>query len=78
MTELIPTKLKPCPFCYGQAELVTFEDRDSGGWFVEYFVQCSKCSASGPLGEPSLDGKLLAAKAWNRRVRKPLDKPIAI
>ena len=63
-------KLKPCPFCYGQAELVTFEDRDSGNWFVEYFVQCSKCCASGPLGGPFDDGRLLAVKAWNRRVRK--------
>ena len=74
MTELIPMKLKPCPFCYGQAELVTFEDRDSGGRFVEYFVQCSKCRASGPLGGPLEGGKKLAVKAWSRRARKPLDK----
>ena len=74
MSEPILMKLKPCPFCYGQAELVTLEDRGSKSWFVEYFVQCSKCFASGPLGGAFEDGKKLAVKSWNRRVRKPLDK----
>lgn len=71
---IIPMKLKPCPFCYGQAEIVTLEERGSKCWFVEYFVQCSECCASGPLGGPFEEGKTLAVKAWNRQVRKPLDK----
>lgn len=75
MSKPIPMKLKPCPFCYGQAELVAFEDRDSGCWFVEYFVQCSKCKASGPLGGCFSSGKRFAIDLWNKRPRKPLDKP---
>lgn len=64
-------KLRNCPFCGGEAELVggpeewspTFNDPDSGG--EPYRVICSECGAEmagGGLFEPEQ-----AAEAWNRR-----------
>lgn len=53
-------KLKPCPFCGGNAEIkkgCTF-----GGNF--YFVKCKKCSSEGERKY----GKSEAIAAWNRRV----------
>ena len=51
------TKLKPCPFCGGEAEVV-----DCGN---EYFCRCKKCA----INQDHLYGQRCdAVKAWNRRV----------
>lgn len=37
------TKLKPCPFCGGEVEIVDYTDRMYGFW--DYKIKCKKCSA---------------------------------
>lgn len=49
-------KLKPCPFCGGEAELF----RDYMGWYV---IECTACG-NGTLHFAKSDG---AVNAWNRR-----------
>lgn len=59
-------KLKPCPFCGGEAS-VTFDPdgiKDTEGRKWAYTVSCNKCCVCTGLcwsGE-------MAIKAWNRRV----------
>lgn len=36
-------KLKPCPFCGGEVELLDFTDRVYGFW--DYKIKCKKCRA---------------------------------
>lgn len=64
------TKLKPCPFCGGEAELIPIlMDYDT----AESFVRCRNCFAKGKTyktavrGEDKLREKQAIA-AWNRRV----------
>lgn len=60
-------KLKPCPFCGGEA--YEFVDRslslESGEWCARSFVCCNGCSAlvSGATQEE-------AETQWNRRVNE--------
>ena len=65
------TKLKPCPFCGGKAEIF-FDD------YKKYLIQCSNCSAFVGIeienGVELKDGwratfgtEEQAAEAWNRR-----------
>ena len=64
-------KLKPCPFCNGEAELdfahntFSYTDKDGtikdSGFF--YVVKCTRCGCRiGIYREPTM-----AIKAWNRR-----------
>ena len=50
-------KLKPCPFCGGEAELFGIE---SNGIF---YVECSNCDANNNFDTPEK-----AISAWNKRV----------
>lgn len=36
-------KLKPCPFCGGEVELVDYTDKVYGFW--DYKIKCKKCRA---------------------------------
>lgn len=54
-------KLKPCPFCGGEADL---QESLCAGWFVE-----CECGATSRI---AYDSKKEAIEAWNRR--KPIDK----
>ena len=36
-------KLKPCPFCGGEVELLDFTDKIYGFW--DYKINCKKCRA---------------------------------
>lgn len=54
-------KLKPCPFCGGEPEIVDLEDPD----FQYYQIKCSKCACK---TEARL-GFHNALKIWNRRVK---------
>ena len=60
-------KLKPCPFCGGEAELI------HGTAYAEDYssqVQCSKCGAKIKEIHRAVDycADEKAAEAWNRRV----------
>ncbi|MBQ6232824.1 MAG: Lar family restriction alleviation protein [Clostridia bacterium] len=61
------TKLKPCPFCGGEAVL-----EDCGPYYGEgrFFVRCSKCDI---VQEHLWATKQTAIKAWNRRVKDETD-----
>lgn len=55
--------LKPCPFCWGKAELDrTYYDE------AITFAQCPNCQAGIPAMAPSREeADRLAIAAWNRR-----------
>jgi len=70
-------KLKPCPFCGNDDELMITNDADAGiqriGELEQlpadelfYYVMCVTCGGYGPKG---LDEEP-AAKEWNRRGEK--------
>ena len=56
------TKLKPCPFCGGEAKL------ERGTTQLDNFVYCSDCGS----GTRFFNTKQSAIEAWNRR--EPTDK----
>ena len=62
-------ELKPCPFCWGEAELMTYYDLPQD---ME-IVACKRCGARGPEyihdGEMLIVQRDLAAAAWNRRAK---------
>lgn len=64
------TKLKPCPFCGGEAKLRKL-NKDRG-----YFVLCSKCGCRTPYFRyryaPIDDLREDAIDTWN--TRKPIDR----
>lgn len=45
----MPTELKPCPFCGGEASLVKQVTRNgiSTNYFLSHYVQCDVCSSRG-------------------------------
>lgn len=53
----MPNKLKPCPFCGGEAKIVREE--------YLYIVRCTKCPCD--MGRQWYTRKKEAIKAWNRR-----------
>lgn len=71
-------KLKPCPFCGGEAELV-YKHVSYSAKPVQYAgmavrARCKECHAQSPYKRnPMMHGnfkageELLAAEAWNRR-----------
>lgn len=63
-------KLKPCPFCGGEAVICSGSFRD-GGYVANYaYVECSRCEAKGEEFiecMPVDDVEMMAANVWNRR-----------
>ena len=57
MTDKI--KLKPCPFCGAEVEVV----KDFEFCFEGYYVWCENCCSS----SATYDDKTDAIEAWNRR-----------
>lgn len=61
-------KLRECPFCGGEARLLTKQIATSDNpifreWKYEYIVKCNKCRANvGHYAQTET-----AKKAWNRR-----------
>ena len=52
--------LLPCPFCGGQAELLSAELRETH----DAMIECSQCETTGPTSETDAE----AIAAWNRRI----------
>lgn len=59
-------KLKPCPFCGGEAEIV--KGRYANGTIV-YKVRCANVTDCKVLPETIFGEKEKAIAAWNRRVK---------
>ena len=59
------TKLKPCPFCGGEASIEIYESS-----YREYSVGCTKCPA---CLEEYYCTEHEAEKQWNRRVNDAAD-----
>lgn len=66
-------KLKPCPFCGSDAEIVYYDQYPE-----KYGVGCSKCPAIlAELCEYKLfDSEAEAAEAWNRRSYRGVEKDV--
>jgi len=66
------TKLKPCPFCNGEANLGNVKYSDNceevklNNRSIGYFGQCIQCSATMQQGL-SYETKEIAINKWNRR-----------
>ena len=54
-------KLKPCPFCGGEAELIQHHERDNE--YYSYFVHCKKCV----IRTTYLQSAKKVIAAWNTR-----------
>ena len=66
-------KLKPCPFCGGEAEFRTNLIDVTGGWHTVVYVWCPTCEArSHRVFYTAESDKIEAAERWNRR--EPMDK----
>ena len=54
-------ELKPCPFCGGEAEIITINS-------LTHFVHCKECNLL-----RAFISQGAAAEAWNRRVQDERD-----
>ena len=55
-------KLKPCPFCGGEARIQSqFYD------YMRFWGECKDCKASAYVKAPDDDNRKGAIKAWNKR-----------
>lgn len=66
-------KLKPCPFCGGEAGAMEHtEVIGQGACVKEYYVQCLECGAHGPREstyyKPWWQCVEECAKKWNKRM----------
>ena len=57
------TKLLPCPFCGGEAEILTAESMNSGYLFG---IMCNDCRSRGDV----YDTEAEAIAAWNTRAER--------
>lgn len=66
------TKLKPCPFCDGEAEITDHGD-GMGGWMISCKKNCGVLMAARPKRSYPKDvdihkmGKEMTISAWNKR-----------
>ena len=71
-------KLKPCPFCGGEAEFVRKPVKANGGWCDAVYVRCTACDARSNrvLYSANIhrnDSEYTeATEAWN--TRKPMER----
>lgn len=60
------SKLKLCPFCGGEAEVIGYFQKGVANNY-QYFVRCQKCKARPQLYGYTFTSKEKAIEAWNRR-----------
>lgn len=66
-------KLKPCPFCGGQAEIWMLNENGQScknvHWAKDIYIECSTCHAASDTFEKVIDKNALeqAVSAWNQR-----------
>ena len=60
------TELKPCPFCGGIGEILTFRKKEKGKYKYLSYVRCRHCFCKTDIKE----NKERAIYAWNRRTEK--------
>lgn len=61
-------KLKPCPFCGGEARAYTYRSMDRGKERSLWLCQCVECRVNYPPLRVSCEHEREAIEAWNRRV----------
>ena len=82
-------KLKPCPFCGGEASLeqTAYGTRDLSSVKLSFAIRCKKCGASAPKANGYIsinlsssgelnawhDDRVPAIAAWNRRANDEAD-----
>lgn len=64
----MPEKLKPCPFCGGEAKLVKISDKMGNLLIMGYKAKCSNCRCS-PRPNNYTGNKQEAIEEWNRRAK---------
>ena len=60
-------KLKPCPFCGGEAGFSTGKNGDGSDW---HYIECGDCGAMGPYishASHNIAVKESLAEKWNER-----------
>jgi len=69
-------KLKPCPFCGGDAEIITLEGGDGDVNAGAMCVQCPSCGSASSLVYPLMDDvKDLLLERWNKRASRAAIAP---
>ncbi len=66
-------KIKPCPFCGGEATVGTIPI--VGGGYLYAFVECLSETCNGSSGQHDTETEAIAA--WNRRAQ-PENKPLTL
>lgn len=71
-------KLKPCPFCGGDATIQTYREHDGHETWQMWLVYCTTCYAEIKFhkeyfmgSEPTTEDEAIAA--WNRRTNDEAD-----
>lgn len=70
------TKLKPCPFCGGEAEVGQVEhSAGMDGYFTNWFIRCQKCGANIERAADDYYGRKSfpageVMEIWNRRAEQ--------
>jgi Lar family restriction alleviation protein len=63
-------KLKPCPFCGGEAKLTKQPNPVFNAWLCE--IRCTKCHASPPVFYTTSEDEII--KRWNQRTPEGEEK----
>lgn len=63
------SELKPCPFCGGEAEMLTAESMNGGYLFG---IMCNDCRSRGDV----YDTEAEAIEAWNTRYHSEFEKKV--
>ncbi len=57
-------KLKPCPFCGGEADILSYDSIRLDSWLYHvYRAECQNCHTT----QPSVTSFIEAVRIWNRR-----------
>lgn len=68
------TKLKPCPFCGGEAYTYTAYNVSKGVRREYWLAHCKECGLNYPQHKKYCFSEEQAIKAWNTRAGEPKDE----